>query len=110
MKKLSLDDLKVESYASQISEAELAEVKGGTAWQCAFDVASLIIAAYAAYKSGSDSSTGGSEPSTGGTAEGSGGTIVAYGFSADSVHITEPDSSITKLYRVEGDSLVLMYQ
>lgn len=32
--KLSLDELKIESYSSQISENELTEVKGGTAWFC----------------------------------------------------------------------------
>ena len=43
MKKLSLDDLRIESYASQVSESELAEIKGGTAQVCL--VAGLVIAA-----------------------------------------------------------------
>lgn len=97
MRKLSLDGLKVESYASQVSETELAEVKGGSYWACAFDVATLIIAAYAAYNSGSDSSSGGS-----------GGTVL-YEFEADSIIVTSPDGNTSKYYRVEGDSLVIMY-
>jgi hypothetical protein len=33
--KLSIDDLRVDSYATQVSDLELTEVKGGTSWPCA---------------------------------------------------------------------------
>jgi len=42
--KLTLDQLRVDSYATQISETELTEVKGGTTPICA-DVAIAVIAA-----------------------------------------------------------------
>lgn len=35
MRKLSLEDLEVESFAVQPSESELASVKGGSGWACA---------------------------------------------------------------------------
>ena len=34
--KMTLDQLKVDSYATQVSENELTEIKGGTAWFCDF--------------------------------------------------------------------------
>lgn len=40
--KPTLDDLKVESYSTQISEKELTEIKGGTTYYCALWVASQI--------------------------------------------------------------------
>ncbi len=61
--KLSLDELKVDSYAVQVSEIELADVKGGTTPGCAaawvaWDVIvgiGTLVAAGAAVKSCSDS-------------------------------------------------------
>ena len=106
MKKLSLDDLKVESYASQVSEAELAEVKGGTAWVC-FDagiaIVTVAIAAYDAFNSGSGSSSGGSAEAP------NGGTSI-YGIEADSIKITAPDGSTRTFYDAEIDSLRLYIQ
>lgn len=76
MKKLALDDLRVESYASQVSEQELAEVKGGTALPCAYLIVEGIaaaaavvgagIAAYSAYNNNRNngSSGGGGENTT----------------------------------------------
>jgi hypothetical protein len=47
--KLSINDLRVDSYATQVSELELTEVKGGTGWACAIPiidtVAKIVIAA-----------------------------------------------------------------
>jgi len=41
--KLSLDELQVDSYAVQVSEAELAEVKGGLAFIPALEAAALLV-------------------------------------------------------------------
>ena len=52
--KLSLDELKVDSYAVQASETELAEVKGGTGTICVdigIALASVVVAGYSAWKS-----------------------------------------------------------
>lgn len=57
MKKLSLDQLEVENFASQPSDEELSNVKGGTSYPCAYDIAMLAATAYGAYKSGSDDTT-----------------------------------------------------
>lgn len=57
MKKLSLDQLEVENFASQLSEEELSNVKGGTSYPCAYDAAMLAAAAYGAYKAGSNDTT-----------------------------------------------------
>jgi hypothetical protein len=105
--KLSLDELKVDSYAVQVSESELAEVKGGTGWACVdlgIAVVNTIIAGYAAYNSGSggsntngtNSSSGGS--GCGGSSSGSGGTLNLYGpdsmkVSGGTVTIYRPDSA-----------------
>lgn len=42
--KLSIDDLRVDSYATQVSELELTEVKGGTSWPCALVPVAIQIA------------------------------------------------------------------
>ena len=42
-KKLSLEDLKVESFATQVSEKELVNLKGGTTWGCFFGGSQLIL-------------------------------------------------------------------
>lgn len=65
--KLSLDELEVESYALQVSESELSEVKGGTTWVCVdFGVAaaSLILSGYAVYKEWRNSNTASSAPTS----------------------------------------------
>jgi hypothetical protein len=46
--KLSIDDLRVDSYAAQLSELELTEVKGGSTWYCVGDAA--IAAAAVVYE------------------------------------------------------------
>lgn len=62
--KLAIDDLRVESYSTQVSELELTEIKGGTTPVCAFVVAhagALITAAAAiaaAYIAGAASNNG----------------------------------------------------
>jgi hypothetical protein len=44
--KMTLDQLKVDSYSSTVSEKELTEIKGGTAWWCvAVEVAAAVIIA-----------------------------------------------------------------
>jgi hypothetical protein len=79
--KLSLDELKVDSYAVQVSESELAEVKGGTGWVCVdlgIAVVNTIIAGYAAYNSGSGgTTTNGTNTTSGGS--GCGGSSSASG-------------------------------
>lgn len=60
--KLSIDDLRVDSYAIQLSEQELTEVKGGTTIPCGLYVlAGAIVTAgaavWAAYASQPKSST-----------------------------------------------------
>ena len=67
--KLSLDELKVDSYAVQVSESELAEVKGGTGWACVdlgIALVNKVIAAYAAYNSGSGGGNNATNPNSGG--------------------------------------------
>lgn len=101
MKKLSLDDLRVESYASQVSENELAEIKGGTAWLC-FDAAIAVVtvglAIYDSFKNGTGSS--------GGThTDSSGGGTYYYGVKADSIKVTRPDGYEQTVYGAEIDSL-----
>lgn len=44
--KMTLDELKVDSYATEVSERELTEVKGGSGWVCtAVGIAASIIIA-----------------------------------------------------------------
>jgi len=97
--KLSLDDLKVDSYAIQVSESELAEVKGGTAWLC-FDagvaLATLLIAGYNAFKSDPAKASGGA---SGGSSSG-GNTTWVYG--ADSVKVTNPNGTTTTYYGIDS--------
>ena len=50
MKKLSLDDLRVESYASQVNESELAEVKGGTGLPCVGVAVAVLTLLYTVLK------------------------------------------------------------
>jgi len=45
--KMTLNQLKVESYSSQVSESELTEIKGGT-WSICVRAAAKILAAAAA--------------------------------------------------------------
>ena len=100
--KLSLDELKVDSYAVQVSESELADVKGGSAWLCVdlgIALAGLVIAGYSAYTSGSGAS-GGSY--SGGSGSSGGTTTYIYG--ADSVRVTTPNGTTTTYYGV--DSLI----
>ncbi len=49
MKKLSLDQLEVENFASQLSEEELSNVKGGTTPACALYGAAAAVATAAIY-------------------------------------------------------------
>jgi hypothetical protein len=42
--RLSIDDLRVDSYATQVSELELTEVKGGTTPWCVYVGCALIAA------------------------------------------------------------------
>lgn len=64
--KLAIDDLRVESYSTQVSELELTEIKGGTTPVCAFAVAyaaeliaagAVIAAAYIAGAASNNGST-----------------------------------------------------
>jgi hypothetical protein len=41
--KMTLDQLKVDSYATQVSEIELTEIKGGT-WLSCLEAAALVLA------------------------------------------------------------------
>lgn len=41
--KLSIDDLRVDSYATQVSENELTEVKGGTTPICVLAVVAVLV-------------------------------------------------------------------
>ena len=57
--KLTLDELKVDSYATQVSESELTEVKGGTTPACALYAAGILIVGaatilVATYEAGND--------------------------------------------------------
>jgi hypothetical protein len=41
--KLSIDDLRVHSYATQVNELELTEVKGGSGWACAIPLVEVLV-------------------------------------------------------------------
>jgi hypothetical protein len=45
--KMNLDELRVDSYSSQIAESELTNVKGGTTWGCATYLAAKLVEAVA---------------------------------------------------------------
>lgn len=96
--KLSLDELEVESYALQVSESELSDVKGGTTWWCVFDAAVAVIGTagsiWAAFQS-SGSSTG--------TSSGNGSDMAgSFEWVADSVKIIKPDGTVIILYNPKG--------
>ena len=58
---MSIENLKIESYSSTVSERELTEVKGGSTWWC---VASGVIVAIGTIigGSGGDDGDGGGDP------------------------------------------------
>jgi len=59
---MSIDNLKIESYSSHVSERELTEVKGGSTWWC---IGAAIITAAATIIAGSgDGDGGGDTPDT----------------------------------------------
>ena len=91
--KLSLDELKVDSYAIQASETELAEVKGGTTITCFIAAAAAwtAVVTYLYPNTGVGGLSGGSS---------SGGGTTFYGIEADSVNI---DGVI--YYNFKADSL-----
>lgn len=99
--KLSLDELEVESYALQVSESELSDVKGGTTWWCIFDAAVAVVGAagsvWAAYQASQSSGTSSGTPS--GNASDMDGY---YDWAADSVKVTKPDGTVIIYYNPNG--------
>lgn len=92
--KLSLDELEVESYALQVSESELSEVKGGTTWGCV-DIGMAVVSLILGIVSTCQSSNKNSTVSTSGSGEIPSGS---YEIRADSVIIYRPDGTIEKHY------------
>jgi hypothetical protein len=82
--KLTLDQLRVDSYSTQVSENELTEIKGGTTIQC-WQLAAAVATAVAAWWYG-----GGSTSNSGATINVDGTTVIISSdgsYSLDSVTV-----------------------